>query len=485
MAVPKEIIKISDTVWEIPSAFKEGMRVPARMYATEKLLREMDEAVYDQVTNVATLPGIIRYALCMPDGHFGYGFPIGGVAAMDAEEGVISPGGIGFDINCGMRLLTTNLTYDEVKPHLKDLVDRLFARVPAGVGSTGFIKISRNEFRRLVEEGARWAVQNGYGWEEDLERTEERGSIEGADSSRISEKAIDRGFHQIGTLGSGNHYLEVQVVRKENILDPESARQFGISIPDQVVVMFHCGSRGFGHQVATDYLQVFLKVMERKYGIKILDRELASAPFSSPEGSAYFAAMKCAINMSFANRQVITHRIREVFSGLFGRSPQALGMHVVYDVAHNTAKLENHRVDGKVRNLLVHRKGATRAFGPGMEGVPRSYRDVGQPVIIGGSMETGSYLLVGTPGGEQTFFSTAHGSGRTMSRTRARKIWRGRQLQQEMEGRGIYVRTASWAGLAEEAGGAYKDIDEVILATEQAGISKRVVRFIPIGNIKG
>ena len=336
-----------------------------------------------------------------------------------------------------------------------------------------------------MEEGARWFVERGYGWEEDLERTEEGGCIEGADSSKISDKAIDRGFHQIGTLGSGNHYLEIQVAGPENIIDPELARVFGITLPNQVVVMFHCGSRGFGHQVATDYLQVFLRVMENKYRIKILDRELASAPFSSPEGQDYFAAMKGGINMSFANRQVILHRIREVFSEVFGRSPEALEMHMVYDVAHNTAKLEHHRVDGVVRSLLVHRKGATRAFGPGAEGLPGLYREAGQPVIIGGSMETGSYLLVGTSRGDQTFFSTAHGSGRTMSRTKARRIWRGRELQREMEARGIYVRTASWPGLAEEAGAAYKDIDDVVLATEQAGISKRVVRFTPIGNVKG
>ena len=485
MAIPKAIERISDTIWELPVSSKEGMRVPARIYGTERLIQEMDETVYEQVTNVATLPGITRYALCMPDGHFGYGFPIGGVAAMDAEEGVISPGGIGFDINCGMRLVTTNLTYDEVKPHLKQLVDQLYARVPSGVGSTGFIKITRNEFRRVVEEGARWCIRNGYGWEEDLERTEESGCIEGADSSKVSEKAIDRGFNQIGTLGSGNHYLEIQVARPENIINPELARIFGITIPNQMVVMFHCGSRGFGHQVATDYLQVFLKVMESKYGIRILDRELACAPFSSPEGRNYFSAMKGGVNMAFANRQVILHRIREVFSDVFGRSPEALEMHMVYDVAHNTAKLERHLVNGKVKNLLVHRKGATRAFGPRMEGIPSIYREVGQPVIIGGSMETGSYLLVGTPQGDQTFFSTAHGSGRTMSRTKARKMWRGRELQQEMEGRGIYVRTASWPGLAEEAGGAYKNIDDVILATEKAGISKRVVRFAPVGNVKG
>lgn len=485
MAILEVIEKISDTVWELPTSYKPGMRVPARIYGTEKLIREMDEAVYDQITNVATLPGITRYALCMPDGHFGYGFPIGGVAAMDVAGGVISPGGIGFDINCGMRLVVTNLTYEEVKPHLKQLVDKLYERVPAGVGSTGFLRISRREFRDVVEQGARWCVRHGYGWREDLELTEEDGCMEEADSSKISEKAIDRGFNQIGTLGSGNHYLEIQVARPEHILDEELARVFGITIPHQVVVMFHCGSRGFGHQVATDYLVVFLKVMESKYGIQILDRELACAPFDSPEGRDYFKAMQCGINMSFANRQVILHRIREVFSSVIGRSPEKLGMHMVYDVAHNTAKLERHIVEGREKTLLVHRKGSTRAFGPNREGIPERYKAVGQPVIIGGSMETGSYLLVGAPGGAETFFSTAHGSGRTMSRTKARKLWRGEQLQRDMEGRGIYVRSASWAGLAEEAGGAYKDIDDVIEATERAGISKRVVRFTPVGNVKG
>jgi tRNA-splicing ligase RtcB len=405
---------------------------------------------------------------------------------MDVRQGgVISPGGIGFDINCGMRLVVTNLTYEDVRPHLSPLVDRLFERVPAGVGSTGFVRLSRPEFRRVIEEGARWCVRNGYGWEEDLELTEEAGCIAGADAAKISDKAIDRGYNQIGTLGSGNHYLEVQIVRPEHVIDAALARRFGITMPNQVVVMFHCGSRGFGHQVATDYLQIFLKVMQSKYQIKILDRELACAPFDSPEGRDYFAAMKCGLNMSFANRQVILHRIREVFSTLFGRSAEELGMHMVYDVAHNTAKLERHTVDGAERLLLVHRKGATRAFGPNMEGLPERYQDIGQPVIIGGSMETGSYLLVGVPGGGQTFFSTAHGSGRTMSRTKARKQWRGDKLQRDMAAAGIYVRTASWAGLAEEAGGAYKNIDDVIEATELAGISRRVVRFTPIGNVKG
>jgi tRNA-splicing ligase RtcB len=485
MAASEKLEKISEAVWEMPSSYKEGMRVPARIYGTEKLIREMDDAVFDQITNVAMLPGIVRYALCMPDGHSGYGFPIGGVAAMDADSGVISPGGIGFDINCGMRLVLTNLTYNDVKPRLKRLVDRLYERVPAGVGSTGFLDLSKAEFRQVVRDGARWCVQHGYGWDEDLDLTEEAGCIDGADPDFTSSKAIDRGFHQIGTLGSGNHYLEIQVARKEHLFDENLARFFGITIPDQVAVMFHCGSRGFGHQVATDYLQVFLGVMEKKYGIRIPDRELACAPFASPEGSRYYSAMKCAINMSFANRQVILHRIREVFSEIFGLSPEDLGMHMVYDVAHNTARVETHEVDGRQRKLLVHRKGATRAFGPGVEGIPARYREAGQPVIIGGSMETGSYLLVGVAGGRETFYSTAHGSGRTMSRTRARKTWRGEKLQRELEERGIYVHSTSWGGLAEEAGGAYKNIDEVIEAVDRAGISRPVVRFTPIGNIKG
>ena len=485
MAIISKLTKISDTVWEVPVDYKEGMRVPARIYGTEKLVTEMDEGVLEQATNVATLPGIEKYSLCMPDGHWGYGFPIGGVAAMDERSGVISPGGIGFDVNCGMRLVLTNLSYDEIKEHLRELVDRLFERVPAGVGGSGFVKISHDEFRNLVEKGAQWCVENGYGWKEDLERTEEFGRVAGADSSKVSQKAVERGFRQIGTLGSGNHYLEIQVARRENIVDPALAKALGLEIPDQVVVMFHCGSRGFGHQVATDYLQTFLRVMESKYGIRVLDRELACAPFLSPEGQDYFAAMKCAINMSFANRQVILHRVREVFSEVFGKDPVELGMRQVYDVAHNTARLETHDIDGRQKRLLVHRKGATRALGPGAEGLPALYRQTGQPVIIGGSMETGSYLLTGVSSGAQTFFSTAHGSGRTMSRQKAKKMFHGKTLQHDMERRGIYVRTASWAGLAEEAGPAYKDIDEVVQATEAAGISKRVARFVPVGNVKG
>src|ERR1700747_450605 len=425
MAIIDNLQRLSHTVWELPASYKQGMSVPARIVATEKLVREMDEAVYQQISNVATLPGIARYALCMPDGHSGYGFPIGGVAAMCVREGgVISPGGIGFDINCGMRLVTTNLTLEDVQPHLHRIVDLLFERVPAGVGSHGFLKLSRDDFRDLVEQGARWCIDPDYGWTEDLELTEENGCISGADASKISERAIDRGYNQVGTLGSGNHYLEVQVARPEDVRDSELAAKFGITIPNQIVVMFHCGSRGFGHQVATDYLQTFLKVMEPKYGIKILDRELACAPFESSEGRDYFAAMKCGLNMSFANRQVILHQIREVFSEVFGRSPEDLGMQMIYDVAHNTAKLEKHIVDGKERTLLVHRKGATRAFGPGHDEVATRYRDIGQPVIIGGSMETGSYLLVGTTSGAEKIFCNAHRSGRPQTRPQTRETQR-------------------------------------------------------------
>jgi tRNA-splicing ligase RtcB len=485
MTLPAAVKRISDTVWEIPVSYKPGMLVPARIYATEKLVREMDAGVFEQVTNVACLPGIVQYAFCMPDGHWGYGFPIGGVAAMDPETGVISPGGIGFDINCGMRLVLTNLSLEEVRPHLHSLVDQLFYRVPAGVGCHGFVRLSRDEFCQVAEQGSGWCAKNGFAWPEDLELTEERGCFAGADATKISARAIERGFNQIGTLGSGNHYLEIQVAKPENILDAETAHAFGITVPNQVAIMFHCGSRGFGHQVATDYLQTFLGVMERKYGISVKDRELACAPFRSREGQDYFAAMKCAVNMAFANRQVILHRIREVFSNVFHRDPRDLGMNMVYDVAHNTAKLERHLVAGKKRELLIHRKGSTRAFGPGMEGIPACYCETGQPVIIGGSMETGSYLLAGLATGKETFYSTAHGSGRTMSRHQAKKQFRGEKLLRDMEGRGIYVRSDSYGGLAEEAGQAYKDIDEVVAATELAGLSRRVVKLVPIGNVKG
>ncbi|MEK6981533.1 MAG: RtcB family protein [Candidatus Micrarchaeota archaeon] len=480
-----EFTKINDYIWEIPTSFKQGMRVPARIYATKKILDAIDLHVYDQITNVATLPGIVNHAYCMPDGHSGYGFPIGGVAAMDINNGgVISPGGIGFDINCGMRLITTNLTIKDVQPKLKELIDLLFKRVPAGVGSEGFVKMNKTEFRQVIEQGARWCVDKGYGWQEDLEVTELNGCFEDADNTKVSGKAVERGMNQIGTLGSGNHYLEIQHVKEENIIDKALAKKWGI-FPDQIVIMFHCGSRGFGHQVATDYLNLFLSVMESKYKIKILDRELACAPFNSPEGQDYFKAMKCAVNMSFANRQTIVQRIREAFSTVFKVDSEKLGMKQVYDIAHNRASVEKHLVDGSWKELVVHRKGATAAFGPNRPEVVAKYREDGQPIMIGGSMETGSYLLSGLESGAQTWYTTAHGSGRTMSRTRAKGQFRGDELLKDMEKRGIYVKSVSNAGVAEEAGAAYKDIDEVIEAAHLSGISNKVVKLIPIGNVKG
>jgi len=477
--------QINENLWEIPRSYKQGMRVPVRIYASKQLLYSMDASVFEQATNVATLPGIVGYSFCMPDGHSGYGFPIGGAAAFDTETGVISPGGIGFDINCGMRLVATSLTWEEVQPVLHRLVDRLFVRIPAGVGAKGPLELSRSEFRTLSEKGMKWCLKNGYAIQEDLERTEENGCIKDADASKVSERAVERGYKQIGTLGSGNHYLEIQVAKPENILDEKLACAYGIDRPNQVVLMFHCGSRGFGHQIATDYLQGFLRVMQSKYGIPVGDRQLACAPFTSEEGQDYFKAMNCAINMSFVNRQIILHRIREVFAEIFGRDPMDLGLHQIYDVTHNTAKVERHTFEGKRRNLLVHRKGATRAFAPGMGGIPKEYREAGQPVIIGGSMETGSYLLAGVESGEQSFYTTAHGSGRTMGRRQAKKQFRGQDLEKRLRDRGIYIRSVSYSGLAEEAGAAYKDIDQVVEATAAAGLSRPVVKLVPVGNVKG
>jgi tRNA-splicing ligase RtcB len=476
--------KVREHVWDIPETFKPGMRVPARIFASDQLMKEMDDTVFDQLTNVACLPGIVNRALCMPDAHSGYGFPIGGVAAMDPDkDGVISPGGIGFDINCGMRLITTTLTEKDVKPKIRELIDTLFNRVPAGVGSKGFLKLNNAQFKEVMQSGSKWCVEQGYGWDEDLERTEDSGSITGANPDKVTDRALQRGISQLGTLGSGNHYLEVQVAR--DIFEEKTAKKFGITSNDQVCVMVHCGSRGFGHQVATDYLKVFLGTMP-KYGIKILDRELACAPFNSKEGQDYFTAMACAANAAFANRQVILHRIRECFSKVFNTSPEELGMHLVYDVAHNIAKIEEHKVNSKNKKLIIHRKGATRCFGPGRKELAPIYRDIGQPVILGGSMETGSYLLLGTEKAlEETWGSTAHGSGRTMSRTKAKHLVRGEQLQKEMEKKGIYVRTVSYSGLAEEAGFAYKPISAVVNVMDELGISKKIVGFKPLGNVKG
>ncbi|MDG6985923.1 MAG: RtcB family protein [Nitrososphaerota archaeon] len=461
------------------------MNVPAKIYATRKLLEGMDSGVIEQVTNVACLPGIVRQAYAMADAHWGYGFPIGGVAAFDLEKGVISPGGIGFDINCGMRLIRTNLRYPEVKPKIKELVDLIFRLVPAGVGVKGFLKVSEPQFDEIMKYGVKWCAENGQAWEDDPSHVEEGGYIKGADPTKVSRQARSRGIDQLGTLGSGNHYLEIQVVDPSRHFDSSLAKHFGIVDEDQVTVMVHCGSRGFGHQIGSDYLRVFDGAM-KKYGLEVRDRELACAPFSSKEGKDYYGAMVCAANMAFTNRQIIVQRVREAFSKVFHKDAESLDMHLIYDVCHNVAKVENHSYGGARSDVLVHRKGATRSFGPGHADIPAPYRAVGQPVIIGGSMETGSYLLVGTSKAmEETFGSTAHGSGRTMSRTAAKREVRGAELQKKMLDRGIYVKAATMDGLAEEAGMAYKDISEVVETMDRAGISKKVVALRPVGNIKG
>jgi len=477
--------QIAECVWEIPPDAKAGMRVPARIYASEALFACMDRGVFEQVTNVACLPGIVRSALCMPDGHWGYGFPIGGVAAFRADTGVISPGGIGFDINCGMRLLRTGLTEEEVRPRLAELIGALFDAVPAGVGAQGAVRLSDAAFRDVMFEGAGWCVRQGYGSPEDLERIESQGALPGADPAHVSARALSRGVEQLGTLGSGNHYLEIQVVRPEGIHDAGLARILGIGQPGQVCIMLHCGSRGFGHQIGTDYLRLFDQTMKR-YGLAVNDRELACAPFASTDGAAYFAAMSAAANTAFANRQMITHRVREVFARIFGRDARALGLDLVYDVSHNTAKLERHVVAGQPLDLVVHRKGATRAFGPGAPDLPAAYRDIGQPVIIGGSMETGSAVLVGGAGAmRETWGSTAHGAGRTLSRGEAKRRTKGEQLIRDMAARGIIVRAASTPGVAEEAGIAYKDLGAVIDVLDRLDLARKVVTLSPIGNIKG
>jgi tRNA-splicing ligase RtcB len=478
-------LQIADCVWQISPEEKPGMRVPARIYASPALMAAMDRGVVEQVTNVACLPGIVGAALCMPDGHSGYGFPIGGVAAFDPRDGVISPGGIGFDINCGMRLIRTDLTEAEVRPRLTELVDALFAAVPTGVGGTGPLRLSRADFDDVMREGSRWCVRRGFGWPEDLAATEGGGCLPGADPAQVSERARARGLDQLGTLGSGNHYLEIQVVPPDGIHDAAAARAFGVDRPGQVMIMLHCGSRGFGHQVGTDYLRSFDEVM-RARGIAVRDRELACAPFSSPEGQAYFAAMNAAANTAFANRHLITHQVREIMGRVFRRDPRDLGLRLVYDVCHNIAKLERHRLGGRDVDLVVHRKGATRAFGPGAADLPDAYRAVGQPIIIGGSMETGSAVLVGTAHAmDETFGSTAHGAGRTMSRAQARKQTSGEAIVRAMRSRGIVVRAASRSGVAEEAGFAYKDLEEVVDVVHRLDVSRRVASLRPIGNIKG
>lgn len=482
----KEIFnRITDNIWEIPTSFKQGMQVPARILSSPKLIDGIDNKVIDQITNVACLPGIRKYAYCMPDGHMGYGFPIGGVAAFSTSEGIVSPGGIGFDINCGMRLLRTNLTFDEIKSRMDDLLEDLFRTIPSGVGSKGYVSLNRKQFNSLMERGAGWCLSEGFADQDDIESIEDNGCISGADPSAVSEKAVSRGINQMGTLGSGNHYLEIEIAPKKAIENREIAQAFGIDRDDQVLIAIHCGSRGFGHQIATDYLKTFGKYA-RQNDIFIRDRELMSAPIDSDEGQRYLKAMACAANAAFANRQFIVHGVRQVFTRIFNKSLHELGIRTIYDVAHNIAKVEKYMIDGKEEKLLVHRKGATRSFGPDRDEIPQKYRKIGQPVIVGGSMETGSALLCGTKISDEEFFgSTLHGAGRVMSRRQAKKTQRGDAVQKRMKEQGVIVKTGYMAGLAEEAAYAYKDIDTVIDAVDKIGLSKKVARFYPVLNIKG
>ncbi|MAF50724.1 MAG: RNA-splicing ligase RtcB [Nanoarchaeota archaeon] len=485
MEKQKNIKKINDVTWEIPKTYKEGMLVPSRIIAKKEILDAMDPGVFDQVTNLTFLPGIQKYSVCHADGHWGYGAPIGGVAAFDTNEGIISPGMVGFDINCGMRILKTDLTIKDVQPKIKELVNTLFDLVPAGVGCKGFVKLKDKQFNDIMESGAKWCIENGYGWEKDLQKIEDNGMLKNADHTKVSQKAKSRGINQLGTLGSGNHYLEVQVAHAEDIFDKETAKKMGIVDENQVLIMLHCGSRGFGHQLATDYMKLFDNTMQ-EHNIKIPDRELSCAPFQSQEGQDYYSAMKCAGNMAYSNRQVILHQIREGFKKVFNQSPENLGMDLIYDCTHNIAREHKITIDGKRKNVLVHLKGATTSLGPNHERVTKAYKDIGSPIIIGGSMETGSYLLKGTTKAEEeTFGTTCHGAGRTMSRTKAKKLVRGDKLQKDMEKKGIYVKGVSMSGLAEESGKSYKDINEVIDSVEKAGISEKIVRLRPIGNVKG
>ncbi len=474
----KDIIKINNFLWEIPKKFRNDMRVPARIYASEKMLNEIfKDKSLEQLINLATLPGIEKYSIVMPDVHEGYGSPIGGVFATRINEGgIISPGAVGYDINCGVRLLKSNISLKEIQPHLDNLATEIQKQVPSGLGRGHKEKLSIKELDKILEDGAQEIVNQGFGEKEDIENCEADGKLEWADAREVSETAKNRGCDQVGTLGSGNHFLEIQKVEK--IFDENAAKTFGL-FENQVVVMIHTGSRGLGHQIATDYIRLMVQVMP-KYGIKLPDRELACAPFNSPEGQKYFKAMACGANFAWANRQMITYYVRQVWEKILNASSfkfQVSGLKVLYDVAHNIAKLEN--------DLVVHRKGATRAFPPNHPEIPEKYQEVGQPVIIPGSMGTASYVLHGTEEGKESFYSACHGAGRIMSRHQAIKTLSGKEIIKDLENRGIVVKCYSLRGIAEEAPQAYKDVDEVVEIVHQAGLAKKVARLVPLAVIKG
>ena len=482
----KVLRRIDDYRWEIPMDYKEGMRVPGIVYADDKMIEKiMEDQSLDQVSNVAFLPGIVYASLAMPDIHWGYGFPVGGVAATRVEDGVISPGGVGFDINCGVRLLRTDMVESQVQPLMETLVDTLYRNIPTGVGSKGKVLIRKDrELDEVMTRGALWAVENGFGEPDDTRATEEGGAIAGADPGVVSQRARERGSPQLGTLGSGNHFLEVEVV--DEIFDPGVAEVLGIQQVGQVTVMMHCGSRGFGHQICTDYLKT-VEAAAKEYEIVLPDRQLACVPVNSPEGRSYLAAMRCAANFAWANRQCITHWTRESFQQVFQTSWKDLGIQQVYDVAHNIAKIERHTVNGEEMDLCIHRKGATRSFPTGSGDIPSAYKDIGQPVLVPGDMGRYSFLAVG-PGTatEGSFGSTCHGAGRAESRGSAKRLLKGRDIQRELRDQGIIVRShGSKASLAEEASIAYKDVAEVVEVCHKAGLCKKVARMRPLGVIKG
>ena len=479
----QDLQQINQFEWEIPKSYREDMRVPVRIFATRQLLEEIkDDKSLEQATNAATLPGLVGRVVVMPDVHQGYGFPIGGVAATRLPHGVISPGAIGYDINCGVRLLASQIEFEAVKKDLSDLADSLNRLCPSGVGKKGHLRLKIGELEKVCKDGSRWTLQHGYATEADLRRTEEKGRLEGADPTKISKRAKERGRPQLGTLGAGNHFIEIDIV--DQIIHQDAARVMGL-IEGCLVLMIHCGSRGFGHQICTDYVREFQAAVKR-YGIRLPDRELVCAPLDSPEGQAYLGAMRGAANYAFANRQVLAHFARQAFEETLAGKVPNWHLHQVYDIAHNMGKIETHEVDGKQTEVCVHRKGATRAFGPGFQGLPHEYRSIGQPVLVPGSMGTASWVLVGTQESmKRSFGSTCHGAGRTMSRSKAKKTVWGEDLRKELQAQGIHIRAGSMAGLAEEAPQAYKDVDAVVETVAGAGIARKVARLRPVAVIKG
>jgi len=478
--IPK---KIGENQYQIDADSNLGMKVPVRIYADESLLQKMlSDRTVKQAQNVASIPGIVSHSVVLPDGHEGYGFPVGGVAAMDAEEGMISPGGVGYDINCGVRLLRSNLSEQTVRSKLKDLVTDLFNSIPSGIGSKGAVKLTNSELDEVLVKGVNWAIDNGYGSSHDSDTCEENGQIQNADPNKVSDKARKRGAPQLGSLGSGNHFLEVQKVAE--IHDEEAANRMGIK-EGTITVLIHCGSRGFGHQVCSDYLRVSEQAME-KYNIHLPDRELACVPNNSDEGESYRKSMFAALNFAWSNRQMITHWTRNSFERVFNQSESDLDMKLVYDVAHNIAKTEKHKVDGKERKLVVHRKGATRAFPANRDEIPLKYRDLGQPVLVPGSMGTASWILLGKPNSMNlSFGSTAHGAGRTMSRSKARRDYTEDDVKKSLNDKGIFIKALTRDGVVEETPNAYKDVDAVVNVSHSLGIATKVAKLLPIGVIKG